>query len=62
MGTWKALFTAIGIMSTVFLVALIVRPPKFDAIVKANPPGLYIPGFTISFVLGVFIIWRGSRK
>jgi hypothetical protein len=59
---WKELFAGIGVMLAVILLAVIIRPPKFDATVKANPPSVYIPGFTIMFVIWVVISWRGSRK
>ncbi len=62
MGKWKALLAAIGIASTAFLLAMIFRPPKFDAAMKYNPPRLYIPAFILIFVLYVLIIWRGIRK
>ena len=62
MRAWKALFRAIGIVATGFLLAMILRPPKLDEAIKYNSPRLYIPVFIVIFVLWVVIIWRDTRK
>ena len=38
MRAWKALFRAIGIVATGFLLAMILRPPKLDEAIKYNSP------------------------
>ena len=60
--SWKALIAAIGIVSMGFLLAVIFRPPKFDAVVRFNSPRVYIPLFIVLFVFFVVVIWRDLSK
>ena len=59
---WKDLLIAIAIVLLGALVALIFRPPKYDAIVKANDPKLYVPLFVLMGAILVAIIYRSSRE
>jgi len=62
MGTWKALFTSIGILSAIFLLAMIIKPPKFDAIIRWNPPSVYIPVSIIVNAILIAMLWKSLRK
>ena len=62
MGRWKALLAAIGIVSGIAVLAIVIRPPKIDALVKYNLPSVYIPTLTVIFVFLIIVICRGLRK
>ncbi len=61
-GWSKDLLKAIGAVVLVALGALVFRPPKLDAIVKANNPKLYVPLLSLASVILVAIIFRANRK
>jgi hypothetical protein len=62
MGTWKALLTAIGVVSGIAVLAIVIRPPKIDVLLKYNPPSVYIPTLTVIFAFFIIAMWRGLRK
>jgi len=62
MKKWTALFAAIGMISVAFLLRMIFRSPKYDAIIAWNSPRVYVPGLAVIFVLQVLIVWQRLRK
>jgi hypothetical protein len=62
MGRWKALLAAIGIVSGIAVLAIVIRPPKIDALIKYNPPSAYVPTLTVIFLFLIIVMWRGLRK
>ena len=56
------LLKAIVGVSVLFFGLLLIKYPKLDAVMKANPPRIYIPLFAVLFVFLVLRAWMSSRK
>jgi hypothetical protein len=42
--------------------AMIIKPPKFDAIIRWNPPSVYIPVSIIVNAILIAMLWKSLRK
>ncbi len=62
MRTWKALLAAIGIFSGVTVLLVVIRAPKFDALMRNNPPSVYIPTLAVIVAFMTYVVWRDLRK
>ncbi len=58
----KDLLKAVSAVVLVVLGAVVFRPPRLDAIVKANNPKLYVPLLSLAGVILVAIIFSANRK
>jgi hypothetical protein len=59
---WRDLLIATLSVAVGVAFAMLVRPPKFDAIMKYNEPRLYVPMFMLMGVTLIAIIYRSSGK